>query len=68
MKMKYINGVIIGIAFSFQSTISFGQELEKLNNIKSNKSLVALRDFSEEEGQTRNAFDKGEYPLKKLVV
>ncbi len=63
--MKYCIVILIGIAFSSQSLISFGQELEKLNRIKSARSLVALWDFREEEGQPRKAFGKGEYPLSE---
>jgi hypothetical protein len=66
MKMKNIILFTISIALTVQSTISFGQETEKLNRIKSSRSLVAFWDFSEEEGQTRNAFGRAEYPFEEV--
>lgn len=66
MKLKYFIVVIVSITFSFKSIISFGQEFKKLKPIKSDKSLIAFWDFREEEGQTRKAFGRGDYPLQEM--
>lgn len=64
--MKYLIGFFIGLAFSFQSYIAFGQVSDKVNRIKATRGLVALWDFKEEAGQPRKSYTKLPFPLKEM--
>ena len=66
MKVKYLIRIFMGIFFSFQTFIAFGQVSEKLNRIRSTRGLVALWDFKEEEGQKRNAYGKDSFSLNEM--
>ena len=62
MKLNYL----LGWSLFFLAHLTYGQQEEKLNHLKSTKGIVALWDFKEPEGQPRIAFGKGEFPLKEF--
>lgn len=62
MKLNYL----LGWSLFFLAHLTYGQQEEKLNHLKSTKGIVALWDFKEPEGQPRIAYGKGEFPLKEF--
>lgn len=62
MKLNYL----LGWSLFLLAHLTFGQQAEKLQGLKSTKGLVALWDFKEPEGQPRKAFGKGEFPLQEF--
>jgi hypothetical protein len=61
MKLNYL----LGWSLFLLAHLTYGQQEEKLNLLKSTKGIVALWDFKEPEGQPRIAYGKGEFPLKE---